>query len=136
MAIKVLSSLGHIGCPTLGVRQTSDSSDVEVGAIYACCRSCTASVASALEPAPSATNGLELWPLHAVVVQSSCCPCQPVLGVCYCHAVGLLQPVRDKVGPVHISAALPGRICLSLHDSLLLCTVYGRQHRQRGQESA
>ena len=47
VAIKVLSSLGHIGCPTLGVRQPRDSSDVEVGAIYACWPPCMASVASA-----------------------------------------------------------------------------------------
>ena len=47
MAIKVLSSLGHVGCPNLGVCQPADSSDIEVGAIYACWRPCTASVASA-----------------------------------------------------------------------------------------
>ena len=126
MAIKVLSSLGHIGCPNLGPHQTSDPSDVEVGAIYACWHPCTASMASAYAVPPSATNKLELRPR---TLPASGAPaatailCCSLLLLCCWHVAGVLQPVSDKVGPVHSSATLPGRICLSLADSLLLCTV-------------
>ena len=53
-----------------------------------------------------------------------------LLLLCCWHVAGLLQPVRDQLGPVHSSAALLGRVCLSLADSLLLGTVYGRQRGQ------
>ena len=40
---------------------------------------------------------------------------------CCWHVACLLQPVRDEVGPVHSSAALPGRICLGIAHHIIDC---------------
>ena len=137
MAIKVLSSLGHIGCPNLGPRQTSDPSDVEVGA-----STHTGISAQPLWHLPRQYQPQIKWSfghaccllLELLLPLPSCAG--SLLLLCCWHAAGLLQPVRDKVGPVHSSAALPGMICLSLAVSLLLCTVCGGQRGRRGQQLA
>ena len=139
MAIKVLSRLGHIGGPNLGPRQTADSPDVEVGAVYACWPPCRASEASAWAVPPSAIVDLEHWPrmlpAHEAPAASA--------SLCWKSAVVVLLPwswsaaaCRGRVGSVHSSAALPGRTCLTLADSLLLGTVWGRQRGRCGQGSA